>query len=69
MKSRTFDRRQDSASDRKDRSSRHTSEIGAAGDAGFTGLADEELEFFDTVGIDPDNAADALGFAGVRVRH
>jgi hypothetical protein len=65
----TFERRQDPASDRQDQSSRNQHETGAATDGGFTGVADEELEFFDTVGVDPHDAADASSFLGVRVRH
>ena len=44
-------------------------EIAAARDGGLTGVVDEELEFFDTVGVESQHAIDAFSFAGVRVRH
>ena len=66
MKPGTFERRQDPASGREDASSPNQREVGVARDEGFSGVADEELEFFDTVGVEPH---DAMSFAGVRVRH
>jgi hypothetical protein len=69
MKPGIFDRPQDPAPSRGEPSSRHDPEIGAARDDGFVGVAEEELEFFDTVGVESPNAADAFSFAGVRVRH
>jgi len=35
----------------------------------LTGVVDEELEFFDTVGVESQHAIDAFSFAGVRLRH
>jgi len=69
MKPGIVDRRQDPASGRGTESARNQPEIGAARDDGFDGVAEEELEFFDTVGVESPNAADAFSFAGVRVRH
>jgi hypothetical protein len=68
MKPGTLERRQEPARGRKHPSPRKR-ETRPARDGGFTGVADEELEFFDTVGVDPREAADAFSVAGVRVRH
>ena len=62
-------RRQDPAAGGDEKSSRNQPEIGAARDGGLTGVVDEELEFFDTVGVESQHAIDAFSFAGVRVRH
>ena len=69
MKPGIFERQQDPAARPDEPSSRHQPEAGAASDDGFVSVAEEELEFFDTVGVESPNAADAVGFAGVRVRH
>ena len=69
MKPRIFDRLQDPTRRLDESSSRNEPEPGGARDDGFVGVAEEELEFFDTVGVESPNAADPLSFAGVRVRH
>jgi hypothetical protein len=69
MKPGIFERQQDPALRPGEPSSRNQPEAGAASDDGFVGVAEEELEFFDTVGVESANAADAVSFAGVRVRH
>lgn len=69
MKPGIFERPQDPAPRPGEPLSRNEPEIGAARDDGFVGVAEEDLEFFDTVGVDSPNAADAFSFAGVRVRH
>ena len=69
MKPAIFERQQDPALRPVEPSSRHQPEIGAACDDGFVGVAEEELEFFDTVGVESPKAADAFSCAGVRVRH
>jgi len=69
MKPGIVDRREGPASGRGTRSSRNQPEIGAARDDGFGGVAEEDLEFFDTVGVESPKAADAFTRAGVRVRH
>ena len=69
MKPEIFERPQDPAQRRDEPSSRNEPEIGAVRDDGFVGVAEEELEFFDTGGVESPNAADAVSFAGVRVRH
>ena len=69
MKPGTRGRRQDPAAGGDEKSSRDQREIGAARDGGLTGVVDEELEFFDTVGVESQHAIDAFSFAGVRVRH
>jgi len=69
MKPGIFERPQDPAPRRGEPSSRNEPEIAAACDDGFVGVAEEELEFFDTVGVESPNAEDAFSFAGVRVRH
>jgi hypothetical protein len=69
MKPGIVGRPQDPATRRGEPSSRNEPETGAGRDDGFVGVAEEELEFFDTVGVEPPNAADAFSFAGVRVRH
>ena len=69
MKPRGLERRQNPAPGRSAQPSRNQPEIGAERDGGYVGVAEEELEFFDTVGVESPNAADAFSFAGVRVRH
>ena len=69
MKPGIFERQQDAALRPGEPSSRDQPEIEAACDDGFVGVAEEELEFFDTVGVESPNSADAFSFAGVRVRH
>lgn len=69
MKPGIFERPRDPAPRRGERLSRNEPEIGAARDDGFVGVAEEELEFFDTVGVESPDAADTFGFEGVRVRH
>ena len=69
MKPGIFERPQDPAPRQGEPLSRNEPEIGAARDDGFVGVAEEELEFFDTVGVESPNAEDAFSFAGVRVRH
>jgi hypothetical protein len=69
MKPGIFDRPQDPTPRRGEPSSRNEPESGTLRDDGFVGVTEEELEFFDTVGVESPNAADAFSFAGVRVRH
>ena len=69
MKPGICERQQDPATRPGEPSSRNQPEIGAAHDDGFVGVAEDELEFFDTVGVESPNAADEFNFAGVRVRH
>ena len=69
MKPGTRERRQHPAAGGDEESSRNQLETGAARDGGLTGVVDEELEFFDTVGVESQHAIDAFSFAGVRVRH
>jgi hypothetical protein len=44
-------------------------ETGAERESGLTAVADEELEFFDTVGLESERGIDAFTYAGVRIRH
>ena len=69
MKAGIFEHQEDPASRPGEPSSPKQPGTGAARDDGFVGVAEEELEFFDTVGVESPNAADAVSFAGVRVRH
>ena len=69
MKPGIFERQQDPALRPGEPSARDQSEIEAARDDGFVGVAEEELEFFDTVGVESPTAADPFTCAGVRVRH
>ena len=69
MKPGISERQQDPAPRPGEPSSLDQPEVGTARDDGFVGVAEEELEFFDTVGVEPPNAGDAVSFAGVRVRH
>jgi hypothetical protein len=69
MKAGIFERQEDPAPRSGEPSSRKQPETGAARDDGFVGVAEEELEFFDTIGVESPTAADAFTFAGVRVRH
>ena len=69
MKPSIFERVQDPAPQRVESSSRSELETGVAHDDGFVGVAEEELEFFDTVGVESSNAVGAVSFDGVRVRH
>jgi hypothetical protein len=69
MKPGTFEWAHDPAAGPEDQSSRNQRETGTGLEGGFTGVADEELEFFDTVGVEAPTATDAFSFAGVRIRH
>jgi hypothetical protein len=69
MKPGIFERQPDPAPRPGEPSSQNQPENGAVRDDGFVGVAEEDLEFFDTVGVESPNAADAFSFAGVRVRH
>ena len=69
MKAGIFERQEDPAPRPGEPSSGKQPDTGAARDDGFVGVAEEELEFFDTVGVESPTVADAFTFAGVRVRH
>lgn len=62
-------RRQEQASTSDARTSEERLDPGAPVDDGLISLADEELEFFDTVGVNLQAPTDELAFAGVRIRH
>ena len=68
MKPGTLDGMQGAVPGLDEQRSHNQPEIGVARESGLDAVSDEELEFFDTVGLESQHGADAFTYAGVRVR-